>query len=157
MTIPFRGTSKHGTYFISTSTWEKQSILQSSRMAELFINVLFHYRTDGKYQLHEFVVMPDHFHLLITPNPSTTLERAMQLIKGGFSYRAKKELDFPGEIWQTSFNDHRVRDAGEYTHFRHYIHMNPVRRGLARTPEEYPYSSAKLKLDEVPQRLKPVA
>ncbi len=86
-----------------------------------------------------------------------TLERAVQFIKGGFSFRAKKELGFLGEIWQTSFYDHRVRDGEEYSRFRHYIHMNPVRRGLVPIPEEFPYSSAILNLDEVPQWLKPAA
>ena len=70
-------------------------------MAQLFIEVLLHYRRQGKYLLHEFVLMPDHFHVLITP--AITLERALQLIKGGFSFRARKELGFGGEIWQTSF------------------------------------------------------
>lgn len=157
MTIPFRGTSKAGTYFIAASTWEKKAILQSDRMATLLVNVLLHYKHEGKYLLHEFVVMPNHFHVLITPTPPTTLERAIQFIKGGFSYRGKKELGYFGEIWQTSFYDHRVRDPTEYARFREYIHMNPVRRGLAIEPEEFPYSSAKMSLDEVPQWLKPVA
>jgi len=111
----------------------------------------------GKYQLHEFVVMPNHFHVLITPLYPNTIEKAIQFVKGGFSYRAKKELGFNGEIWQTSFYDHRVRDAGEYARFRHYIHLNPVKRGLAPLPEEFPYSSIKTTLDEVPQWLKPAA
>src|SRR5215813_12127618 len=68
------------------------------------------YRQPGKYLLHEFVVMPDHFQLLITP--AMTLERALQLIKGGFSYRARKELGFGGDIWQTSYY---VRDCGTPT------------------------------------------
>ncbi len=55
-----------------------------------------------------------------------------------------------GEVWQTSFYDRRVRDANEYARFRHYIHMS-VRRGLATMPEEFPYSSMKVKFDEVPQ------
>jgi len=99
--------------------------------------------------------MPNHFHLLITPRE--TLERAIQLVKGGFSFRAKKELRFGGEIWQTSFYDHRVRDANEYDKMRIYIHQNPVRAGLVRRAEDYPYSSAnsRFALDEVPQRLKP--
>ena len=86
-----------------------------------------------------------------------TLEKAVQFIKGGFSFRAREELGIRGEVWQTSFYDHRVRDASEYARFRHYIHMNPVRRGLVPNPEEFPYSSANLKLDEVPQWLKPAA
>lgn len=156
MTIPYRGSTSNGTYFITASTFQKQSILQSSRMAVLLIDVLFHYQKHGKYQLREFIIMPNHFHLLITPIFPVALEKAIQFIKGGFSYRAKKELGFSGEIWQTSFYDHRVRDSAEYSRFRHYIHMNSVKRGLVASPEEFAYSSAKLTLDEVPRRLKPV-
>ena len=157
MTIPYRGETRDCVYFITASTWEKQPLLQSERMARLFIEVLFHYRNQNKYLLHEFVVMPNHFHLLIDPIPPVTLEKALQFIKGGFSFRAKKELGFAGEIWQTSFYDHRVRDSGEYERFTHYIHQNPVKRGLALSNEDFPYSSTRLKLDEVPQWLKPVA
>jgi putative transposase len=125
-------------------------------MAGLFLDVLVHYRAMGKYLLHKFVLMPDHFHLLITPRES--LERAMQLIKGGFSFRAKRELGFMHEIWQPSFYDRRVRDAGEYFAFREYIRQNAPKRGLVIRAEDYRWSSAwaGLVLDEAPQRLKPV-
>jgi putative transposase len=66
----------------------------------MLLETLFKYRSQGKYFLHEFVVMRDHIHLLLTPAGDTTLERAMQLIKGGFSFRASKELGLRGEIWQ---------------------------------------------------------
>jgi len=49
-------------------------------MARLFMEVLFHYRDKRNYFLHEFVLMPDHFHLLVSPTLS--LERSLQLIKG---------------------------------------------------------------------------
>jgi putative transposase len=157
MTIPYRGISRDGTYFVTASNFGKQSLLQSDRMANLFIEVLLHYQKQNKYRLHEFVVMPNHFHLLLTPVSPVPLGKAVQFIKGAFSYRAKKELGFLGEIWQTSFYDHRVRDANEYIRFRHYIHMNPVRRGLAALPKEFPFSSAVLALDDIPQGLKPAA
>ena len=98
--------------------------------------------------------MPNHFHLLITP--TLTLERALQLIKGGSSYRARKELGFLGELWQPSYNDRRVRNVEDYINFKYYIRQNPVKRGLAKTAEEYPYSSAHpgFVLDEIPERLK---
>ena len=98
MAAPPRGNTGYSTYFITSSTFQKNSLFQSKRMAQLFVAVLFHYRDQKNYLLHEFVLMPDHFHLLITPVLS--LERALQLIKGGFSYRAKKELGFIGEIWE---------------------------------------------------------
>jgi putative transposase len=99
--------------------------------------------------------MPDHFHLLVTPLES--LERAMQLVKGGFSFRAKRELGFRHEIWQPSYYDRRARDAEEYFAFREYIRQNAVKRGLAANAEDYRFSSAwpGPVLDEAPQRLKP--
>ncbi len=157
MAAPARGNTGYGCYFITASTFQKRNILQSERMARLFVDVLLHYRRQNRYLLHEFVVMPDHFHLLMSP--SETLERAMQLVKGGFSFRAKKELGFVHEIWQPSFYDRRVRDIEEYFAFREYIRGNAVKRGLAAAPEEYPYSSAHLEvqLDGAPQRLKPLS
>ena len=159
MAIPYRGRTGQWTYFVTASTYLKQHLLQCGRTALLFIDVLYHYRKEGKYLLHEFVVMPDHFHLLITPGTQVGLERAMQFIKGGFSFRVKKELALAGERWQTSFYDHRVRDAAEYQRFKTYIHQNPVRRRLVQRAEQYPYSSANSRfvLDEPPQRLKPSA
>ena len=103
MTIPYRGATRGGTYFITASAYEKLALFQSDRMGQLLMDVLFHYQRQSRYHLHEFVVMPDHFHLLLTPIPPVTIEKAVQFIKGGFSYRAKKELGFAGEIWQTSF------------------------------------------------------
>ena len=155
MSAPHRGNTGSSNYFITTSAFQKQSLFQSDRMTQLLVNVMLNYRAQQKYLLHEFVVMPDHLHLLITP--LSTLERAMQLIKGGFSFRAKRELGFQGEIWETSFYDRRVRDCEDYRSFGRYIHLNPVRKHLAATADQYPYSSARpeLTLDAVPQRLKP--
>ena len=88
------------TYFVTASTWGRRSIFQTERMAKLFLDTIFGYRTAGKYLLHEFVVMPDHFHLLLTPAQGVALEGAMQLVKGGFSYRVGKELEVKMEIWE---------------------------------------------------------
>lgn len=99
--------------------------------------------------------MPDHLHLIFTP--PETLEKAMQLIKGGLSYRFRKEFRKSHEVWQKSFTDRRIRDFEEYAALRKYVWMNPVKAGLCRAPGEYLYLSAsgKFQLDPVPQRLKP--
>ncbi len=73
MAAPYRGNTGHGVYFITACTFQKKNLLQSDRMAGLLVEVLLHYRAERKYLLHEFVVMPDHFHLLLTP--VVTLER----------------------------------------------------------------------------------
>ena len=157
MTIPYRGKTSESTYFITANTFQKKKLFQVEKNARLFLDVMYHYREKKKYLLHEFVLMPDHFHLIITP-VGITLERSLQLIKGGYSFRMGKEFGMRHEIWQTSFLDRRVRDAAEYQKFRDYIHQNPVKRFLAARPEDYPYSSASgsFALDPVPQWLKPM-
>jgi len=159
MTIPHRGETSCSTYFITAGTFSKIHVLQSDRMAGLFCKTLFEYRDSGKLRVHAFVVMPNHVHLLITVPDGMTLERVMQLVKGGFSHEAGKQFGIRSAIWQKSFVDRRVRDAFECIRFRNYIHQNPVRAGLVGRAEEYAYSSAnpEFKLDDLPQRLKPPA
>ncbi len=85
-----------------------RALLQSERNATLFVDVLRSYAREGKFKVHDFVVMPDHVHLLITLSDQLTIEQAMQLIKGGFSYRVKKEHGYSGEVWQRGFWELRV-------------------------------------------------
>ena len=130
------------TFFVTSSTWEKRSLLQSARAATLFIDVLYHYRGQQKYLLHEFVAMPDHFHLLLTVGLDMTVEKAVHLVKGGFAFRAGRELGFRAPVWQKGFSEIRVNEREAFLAMREYIRENPVKRFLANTAEDYPYSSA---------------
>ena len=91
--------------------WWGRALLQSDRNATLLIDVLRCYAAAGKFQLHDFVIMPDHVHLLITASGDRTIERAMPFIKGGFSHRLKKDFGYLGEVWQRGFSEVRVEDA----------------------------------------------
>jgi putative transposase len=115
-------------------------------MAYLFVDVLRHYVKSGKFEIHDFVVMPNHVHILLTIQGDVGLEKTMQLIKGGFSFRAKRELGFMGEIWQRGFSDVRIADESSFQNHRVYIDNNPVKSGLVNTPEDYPYGTAFLKM-----------
>src|SRR5262249_9546477 len=126
------------TFVITTVTIRRLPIFRRQTIADLLIDTLAHYRDQRKFLLYEFVIMPDHIHLLLTPAKDVSLERAMQFIKGGFSYR----LDKRGPIWQPSFINHRIRDWADYEYHRDSIWMNPVRAHLSARPEDYPYSSA---------------
>jgi putative transposase len=143
MAIPSRA-SRPGTFFVTSGTHSRRRLFQVERNAELLIETLQHYREAGHYKLHSYVVMPDHVHLLLTPE--ATLERAIGLIKGGYSYRLASKLT----VWQRGFTDHRIRDVADFDIRRNYIHQNPVSARLCESSEAYPYSSAntKLQLDE---------
>jgi putative transposase len=80
------------TYFITTVTASRRRLFQVHRNAELLVDTLQDQRAKKRIALHTFVVMPDHVHLILTPAPEVSLEKAMQYIKGGFSFRLKSKV-----------------------------------------------------------------
>jgi putative transposase len=57
------------TFFVTAVTWQRRAIFRSEPLAHLLLDTLQRYRAQKKFLLHEFVLMPDHFHLLLTPAP----------------------------------------------------------------------------------------
>jgi putative transposase len=142
------------TFFITSVTAERRTLFEHATTADLLIDVFLHYRGQHKYQLHDLVVMPDHFHALITPVQEIPLERAVQFIKGGFSFQLKSI----SPVWQPGFTNHRIADDEDFENYREQIRTDPVRTGLVRNPEDYPYSSAtgRFAIDAMPPGLKPL-
>ena len=126
--------------------------------AKLFLKTLYSYERRGALCLHAFVVMPEHIHLLITPAEDKTLERVVQLIKGGYSHEFGVHFGLKKEVWQRGFTDHRIRDLQDFELHRAYIHQNPVKRGLVRDAAEYRFCSAfpRFRLDSWPSAAKAV-
>ena len=141
--------SPKGTYFVTFLTWQRRRLFVVDNYTRLFLKTLYGNRRQGKFQLHAFVLMPEHVHLLLTPANDLTLERAIQLIKGGYSHAFGVEFGRK-EVWQRGFTDHRIRDAEDFERHRVYIHQNAVERGLVERAEEYRLCSAYpgFKLDE---------
>jgi putative transposase len=127
---------------VTFRTWNCRRLFQVENYARLFLKTLYHYRRDGRYLLHAFVVMPDHVHLLLTPRQDVTLEHAVQLIKGGNSHALGTLIGRKYEVWQRGFTDHRIRDAKDFAHHENYIYQNPVVGRLAFEPSQYRYGSA---------------
>jgi putative transposase len=139
------------TYFVSSQTVDRQPFFRHERWATLMQEVLQHYR-GNPYQLHAYVVLPDHFHAILSPQDS--IEKAMQNIKGGFSFRARQAFSWKHNIWQAGFSDHRIRDAEDWDRHVDYIRRNPVKNKLCSSSEDYRYLA--VNLDPIPQRIKPL-
>ena len=148
--LPDNILSSARTFFATTKTSQGRALLQSERNATLMIDVLGSYVTARKFRLHDFVIMPDHLHLLLTVGDGMTIERAMQFIKGGFSYRLKKECGYLGEVWQRGFSETRVEDSQSLIQHREYIAENPVKAGLVDSAEEWPYCFTYLARSKAP-------
>src|SRR5207302_10345022 len=122
--------------FVTSSISGQRNLLQSDRSAGLFVRVLYDYRAQRKFRLHEFVVMPDHFHALLTVQSDMTIERAVQFIKGGFAFRAGRVLRFRAPVWQKGFSEVRILDAEGFLRTSEYIRNNPVVRHLVSEAEQ---------------------
>ena len=154
MSTPKHRTAPGTSYFVTTKCWQGRTVFQIAEIADILLQTLFTYRDRGLYLLHEFVVMPNHLHLLITPSPTTSLEKAMQSIKGGSSYRVHKQRNQKIELWQVGFHDWTIRDYNDWQTKVEYIRNNPVRAKLVEKPQDWPYSFAgdKFRLDPIPAK-----
>jgi putative transposase len=157
MAVPKRHAQIAGTYFVTSRTWESRALFFAEQNCLVFLESLFNYTDQGAFALHSFVLMPDHFHVLLTPEPVTTLERAVQFIKGGSAHRIRGERPSAFPVWQRGFSDHRIRDAGDYASHVRYIEQNPIRKRLVASAKDYRWCSASgnYNLDPIPQGLKP--
>ena len=149
-------TGEGWTYFVTTKSWESTFWFQVTKAAQIVVGKMLEYRDKGNYLLHDFVLMPNHLHLILTPS-SASLEKCMQLIKGGSSFEIHKLRGSRTEIWQSGFHESRVKSWADYQKKRDYVMFNPVAAKLVECPEDWPLSSAtgKYTLDPIPQGLKP--
>jgi len=125
------------TYFLTFVCAKRQRLFHVERYAAPMRDTLQHYRGQKKFALHAFVIMPDHVHVLLTPAEDTSLERAIQLIKGGFSFRLRSKTD----VWERGHFGKRIQDRAAYHACTTYIEQNPVRARLSMEASEYGFSS----------------
>jgi putative transposase len=130
-----------GAYFVTAETWQRRPLFRNGALAEILIEAMLDYRSRGEYRLHDFVVMPDHFHAILTPGHTTTLERAVQLIKGGSSRRIGQARNMKCPVWQPGFHEHWLRSEEDYRRCQAYINENPVKAKIVNIAAEYRYSS----------------
>jgi REP element-mobilizing transposase RayT len=100
------------------------------------------YRDQRSCEVHSFVIMPNHVHLLMTPFGAVS--KVMQSLKRFTAREGNRRLGLTGRpFWQDEGFDRLVRNVAEFERIVDYIERNPVMAGLAATPEEFPWSSAR--------------
>jgi len=169
--------------FITASTYRRAPLFLSSRFCRIFVAALEEVRREFGFQLLGWVLMPDHFHLLIRPEPASSTSKIVQQLKQRTAarilvgLRRNRSRRWCGEMLAylrlpSTVHDHvdyrlwqrRFYPFGIYTETKRlekldYMHANPVKRGLAMSPGEWPWSSFRfyeladdsaLKMDRMP-------
>lgn len=115
---------------------------------------------DGSiYDLQAYSIMPNHVHVLFSmatqvvdehgiwrdevPEDYVQLDKVMQLIKGGSAFSSNKHLGRSGKFWFKDSYDHYVRKEEEWLNIAMYILQNPVKAGLAKKWEAWPFNFCK--------------
>ena len=129
-------------HFITCSCYRRAPLLSHDRIKQTFLTVLEETRQKYQFCVYGYVIMPEHFHLLIgepeTGNPGTV----MQVLKQRVSHQGLKLLHpTKPKFWETRFYDFNVWSHAKKIGKLRYMHRNPVKRGLVARPEDWPWSS----------------
>jgi putative transposase len=126
-------------YFVTAVTHERAEILRDN--ADILWNSIVKIRNAEKFDLIAWAMMPDHFHMIIDCNASS-LSKIMQRIKLSFAYQYRRRMAmYRGQVWQSRFWDHAIRDQKDMNRHIDYVHYNPVKHHIASSPFEWKHSS----------------
>ncbi len=109
----------------------------------MLIGLYAGYRDRGDIRLHGYVVMPDHYHVLVTLVTEPSLSELVRKIHSAFARRCRAPIGLQGLLWQRRFYDHVIRDEDDWRTKLAYMHGNPVQRGLVDQASRYTWSSAR--------------
>jgi len=126
-------------YFVTINAANRRPIFNDSRVALATIDCLKQLRGKLGFTVYVFCLMPDHFHALIGPGASNqSLGRICGRFKSISTRRFWRWYD--GKLWHRQFYDHIIRNRDDFDETLAYIRMNPLRRGLVVSPEDWPYT-----------------
>ncbi len=128
-------------YFITAITQDRAEIFTDPLACEMLINIATYYKFSCDFNVYGFVVMPDHFHMIIQPYGDVMLSEIVKRIKAGFSRYYNKINKTQGSVWQKSFYDRGIRNKTMLEEILVYMHNNPHRKGLVDDISKYSYSS----------------
>ncbi len=106
------------------------SCVLKDNLVSVIVDDALNYFKDTRYLLHEWVIMPNHIHLLLTPINDFTLEKLMHSLKSYTSNQINKSTGRKGKLWKDESYDHIVRNAKQFRAISKYIIRNPVKAGL---------------------------
>jgi REP element-mobilizing transposase RayT len=130
-------------YHISKSLVSKEyGFLTMPGCADIVIQSLLWARDKGWWRIIGFVVMPNHYHLVMALGTGKSLSDALRDVDKYIARRINAMLGTEGQFWEPGFHDHGIRDRNDIDGLLLYIYNNPVRARLVESLDQWPYSTA---------------
>jgi len=159
--VTYRLSRRYGAghlHFITCSCYKRLPFLGSASARDCFIEKLAECRAKFGFSLIGYVVMPEHVHLLISEPPQGSPSDVMRELKRSVALSLSSDVLKNRDSTQIRLSKVAAKDAGEHFWLRrfydfnvctrqkrneklHYMHLNPVKRGLVRNPRDWPWSS----------------
>ena len=133
-----------GCYFFTAVTYQRQRLFAVDRNVELLREAMRHVKRKQPFEIQAMVVLPDHLHALWhLPEGDADFSRRWRDIKNFVSRRIDAPTNHRREkaVWQRRFWEHSIRDEGDFEAYCDYIHYNPVKHGLVRSPMDWKHST----------------
>jgi len=138
-----RFSQKNSAYFVTKCVLEKDRLILNSEMtAPIIVNTLNWMVEHGFIRLGGFVIMDDHYHVIMALVGTKSLSQAIASIDQYSANGINRAAGHTGTVWQKGVHDHAIRNYDDYLEILHYIHNNPLRRNLVTSIELYNYSTA---------------
>lgn len=128
-------------YLVTTTVKARQPLFVERAYCEIVAGCIQYLRTNLGHQVHAFVIMPDHIHLVVTPKAGNTVSQVMHTLKLYTARQIDAIIGSKGGIWQPRFYERALRTARDLEQALTYVHNNPVKAGLTDSPEQYYWSS----------------
>lgn len=130
-------------YFLNICTIDRRPIFNDPALAEAMLGLYVARRDKGKFLLHGYVIMPDHYHVIISPRNQPSISGIVRKIHSDFDRDYLAPLGFPKRLWQRRFFDHLIRDKEDFLTRLNYCHNNPAEAELVEDILDWPWSSAR--------------
>lgn len=131
-------------YYVTSVTMRRQRLFRNRRTCFLLLSNIAYHRYMLDFSLIGYVIMPDHFHLILQPqNRYFSLDKIMNFIKGNFARKYNQLNKVSGHVWQKGYYETVLRTERDLFNRLNYTHNNPVRKGLVEKAEDYEFSSAR--------------
>ena len=128
-------------YFVTTTTHRRAPLFERADLAEIVVGALYDIRSRGHIRVHGFVVMPDHFHAVMSLPDEEHLPKLMHSLKSYTAHAINNAREGRGKVWQDGYYGYALRDLEDARKKVRYVLGNPIRKGLLEEFGSYPWSS----------------
>jgi putative transposase len=133
----------HQVYYLTCCLERRRRLLAKPELAGALLRLYAAEQDRGAIALHAYVVMPDHYHVILTLRACPSISSVVRRVQSLFAPEGRRVSGIPGRIWQRRFYDHVIRDTVDLRAKLVYIHRNPVRAELVDDPTLYEWSSCR--------------